>query len=201
MHAYLVTGNNQELVQERVRELVSKLKVQRLNFSIQKIIDTRELNKFTNLALNEKTAIVIENFDGAGEEAQNAFLKNLEEPQENLIYILTARNEESVLPTIASRCQIVETGNAGLTIGESERKKIEKFLAKSVGEKLKETSGITKREDAILFIKEILVILHERFNNDPNLLHSVELTSQTLRNLELNGNVQIQLTNLVANSN
>lgn len=38
-------------------------------------------------------------------EASNAFLKVLEEPPENTIFILTSEFPESILPTIRSRCQ------------------------------------------------------------------------------------------------
>ncbi|MCI9129252.1 MAG: DNA polymerase III subunit [Eggerthellaceae bacterium] len=37
----------------------------------------------------------------------NAFLKTLEEPPENVVFLLLGRTRESVLPTISSRCQIV----------------------------------------------------------------------------------------------
>lgn len=37
----------------------------------------------------------------------NAFLKTLEEPPDDVVFILLGRTRESVLPTIASRCQIV----------------------------------------------------------------------------------------------
>ena len=37
----------------------------------------------------------------------NAFLKTLEEPPGNVVFILLGRTRDSVLPTIASRCQVV----------------------------------------------------------------------------------------------
>src|SRR5690625_7732943 len=38
-------------------------------------------------------------------EAVNAFLKLLEEPSENVMFILTSSRPEQLLPTIVSRCQ------------------------------------------------------------------------------------------------
>ncbi len=200
MHAYLITGNNQNLIQEQIEKLVKDLKVRKLGFELKKIADVRELAKFTNLSLNEKSAIVLENFDQVTADAQNAFLKNLEEPQENLIYILTARSQDSVLPTIASRCQIIELTNTADQLDSETTKKIAGFIGKSVGEKLVITSKITKREDALQFIKEIEIYLSNEFKKNPSLIYSVEVADQTLRNLEQNGNVQIQLTNFVVNS-
>lgn len=201
MHAYLVVGNNQNSVEGKILELTKKLNVKRFDFSVQKISDVRELNKFTNLSLTEKTAIIIKNFDGAGEEAQNAFLKNLEEPQENLSYILTAKNEDSVLPTIASRCTLMEVESSRLEVGMEVEVRIMEFVNASPGEKLQITSKITKRDEAIDFVKDVLIVLHEKFKNDPELLPTIEAAANTLRNLELNGNVQIQLTNFIVNSN
>jgi len=40
-------------------------------------------------------------------ESANAFLKTLEEPPDNVVIVLLARTYDSVLPTIASRCQVV----------------------------------------------------------------------------------------------
>lgn len=40
-------------------------------------------------------------------ESANAFLKTLEEPPDNVVIILMTRSYDAVMPTIASRCQIV----------------------------------------------------------------------------------------------
>ena len=54
-----------------------------------------------------KTIIVITNIEKMRKEAANAFLKLLEEPSENLVFILTTDHIHSLLPTITSRCQII----------------------------------------------------------------------------------------------
>lgn len=46
-------------------------------------------------------------FDEANQNAQNALLKTLEEPPENVKMILTASMENALLPTILSRCEII----------------------------------------------------------------------------------------------
>lgn len=45
-------------------------------------------------------------------EAQNAFLKSIEEPPENTHIILVATTQHALLPTVRSRCTIVTTHNA-----------------------------------------------------------------------------------------
>jgi DNA polymerase-3 subunit delta' len=46
-------------------------------------------------------------FQRASEEASNALLKTLEEPSEKVILLLTANNQETLLPTIVSRCEVI----------------------------------------------------------------------------------------------
>jgi len=55
----------------------------------------------------EKTVIIISNIEQMRKQSANAFLKLLEEPSEDLIFILTTDNQEALLPTIISRCQLI----------------------------------------------------------------------------------------------
>ena len=50
---------------------------------------------------------IVDRADLLGTSAANAFLKTLEEPPADVVLILLGRTRESVLPTIASRCQVV----------------------------------------------------------------------------------------------
>lgn len=50
---------------------------------------------------------IIRGAERMGREAANAFLKTLEEPPSNTVFILTADNERSLLPTIISRTRSV----------------------------------------------------------------------------------------------
>ena len=45
------------------------------------------------------------------QQAQNAFLKTLEEPPSDTVFFLLAENTNTLLPTILSRCQIFRIGN------------------------------------------------------------------------------------------
>jgi len=51
---------------------------------------------------------IINNFDQSTEEAQNKLLKVLEEPPQNVYFLLSAKSEERVLPTIRSRCDKIK---------------------------------------------------------------------------------------------
>lgn len=197
MHAYLVTGYNQEQNSLEVEKLIKKLKAKKIDFEVTKIADIRELGRFTNLKVGERTVIVLKNFDVATEAAQNAFLKNLEEPQADLYYILTAKNEESVLPTIASRCQIINPSGIKHQIPKEVTDQTKKFINSSPGEKLITTSKINKRPEAIEFIQNLVAGSHQLTLKNPEIVPFLEATTQTLAALEANGNVQLQLTSFV----
>ncbi len=65
-----------------------------------------------NLKPNEGqySIVIIKDIDTMRKEAANAFLKLLEEPPENVIFLLTASKTEQLLPTIISRCQHIRLG-------------------------------------------------------------------------------------------
>lgn len=65
----------------------------------------RELYKATRTKRDERQVIIIEQAESMSLEAENAFLKLLEEPHEGLHFILTALQREALLPTIVSRVQ------------------------------------------------------------------------------------------------
>lgn len=66
-----------------------------------------EIRPKTVLKPNEgrRTIMVLTEIDTMRKEAANAFLKLLEEPSGNVMFILTADKTDQLLPTIMSRCQ------------------------------------------------------------------------------------------------
>lgn len=73
------------------------------------IAQIRELASDISLApiLASRKVYILDRADLLGHSASNAFLKTLEEPPEDVVIILMARTRDSVLATIASRCQVV----------------------------------------------------------------------------------------------
>ena len=69
----------------------------------------REFERQISLSTREgmlKIGIIVE-AECLGEEAQNAFLKTLEEPPDQTMLLLLTVNSRKLLPTIRSRCQLV----------------------------------------------------------------------------------------------
>ena len=76
---------------------------------VLKVDQIRELQHRLALApyeANYKIALLLR-FEEAHPSASNALLKTLEEPPTRVILLLTAQSTESVLPTIASRCEVI----------------------------------------------------------------------------------------------
>lgn len=74
-----------------------------------KIEQIREIQHRLSLLPYESTyrIAIFLRFDEASQQAMNALLKTLEEPPAHVILLLTALNEELLLPTIRSRCEIL----------------------------------------------------------------------------------------------
>lgn len=199
MHAYLITGNSQEGREKRLKALTKDLGLTPMEFPLVKIEDVRVLGSFVNLSLKEPTAIIVKGVDTATIAAQNAFLKNLEEPQEKLTYILTAASPQGVLPTILSRCQVIAAGGST----KVDFSQTLEFIKMSPGEKLAVVDKIRSREDAIIFTENFVLSCHELLLKTKE-KHSVlakflKVGTLTLSRLKANGNVTLQLTNMVVN--
>jgi len=191
MHAFILIGNNSEELSAETRELAKKLKARILEFPLKKIEDTRSLNNLIRLSLTEPTMIVSENIHEATTEALNAFLKNIEEPQENLYFALTAPSVRKVLPTIVSRCQVISLSSKKLV---TESEKINQFLEAKTGQRLAFFDKIRDRKEAIDLLEELIFYLHKKGE-----LANMEILLKTLSGLKANGNVNLQLSDLAIN--
>lgn len=198
MHAYLLVGREMEKGQASIINLAKKLQAKIMEFPLLKIGDVRNLNNLIRLSFKEPTLVVCKNIHEAGEEALNAFLKNLEEPQDNIYFALTAPSARKVLPTIVSRCQIIKViSRQPSTVNNQE---IEDFLKMSVGQKLSYTDKIKDRIKAIEFAENMVNFVHRSLHEN-RLKYSVgaeyvRLALKTLSRLKANGNVNLQLSNL-----
>ena len=151
MHAFLLIGQNQESLEKKAREISNKLNSVFMPYTVEKIADVRNLIHLTNLKLS-KTTLFVKDINLATTESLNAFLKNLEEAQENLSIILTATNVEAVLPTIVSRVQIIRIENKLEVNSEIART----FLDSEDWQRLEEVKKVKGRDEALIFIEELI---------------------------------------------
>jgi len=65
-------------------------------------------SQFANLEPSQVRVVVLLNFETASIPAQNAMLKLIEEPPANTLLLLPVAQIQHILPTIRSRCQLLE---------------------------------------------------------------------------------------------
>ncbi len=117
--------------------------------------------------------IVIEDAQLLTPEAQNALLKVLEEPPAHTFIILGTETKETLLPTILSRCQMIELEEKKKELSDKTVEEINAFLTElpnlSIGDKLKHAERLAKdKEKALLWIENFILVLRE------NMLQNLE---------------------------
>lgn len=111
-------------------------------------------------------AIVIQDAQLLTTEAQNALLKSLEEPPEHTIIILSSDSKEPLLPTILSRCQIIEIQEKPTALTEKEKEEFQSFLKNisnmPAGELLKKAEALAKdKQKAVFWIEKLILVARE----------------------------------------
>ena len=199
MHAYLLIGQTTDNFQQTTQDLAKNLHAKTMEFPLVKIGDVRSLNNLIRLSFDEPTLVICRNIHEAGEEALNAFLKNLEEPQENIYFALTAPSTRKVLPTIVSRCEVVrvQSNNSDNQMGDAKE-----FMGLTTGKKLAYIDKIKDRDKAIELAESLVNFLHSSLHEN-GVKYSIqaanlETATKTLSGLKANGNVNLQLSNFVS---
>lgn len=83
------------------------------------IDSVRGLYATTRSTRRDRQVIVIDDADSMSSEAQNALLKLLEEPVQNVHFILTTHKPSKLLPTISSRAQYIDVLPIGREASDS----------------------------------------------------------------------------------
>jgi len=114
---------------------------------------------------------IIGEADRFNAESANAFLKTLEEPPDDVVIILLTRSYEMVLPTIASRCQVVRFRPVPPSVAEAllvERLGVDATQARAA---LAASGGVVPRAEELL--------------RSPGRLAAREMCLETLKRLPL----------------
>ncbi len=141
------------------------------SLGIEKIRSCKDVLSRTSLG-GGKRIIIIEHADTLTQEASNALLKILEEPDSTTYFILTAGNEYQILATILSRCQRISLYSASEKLSPDSNYELLTSLlfSRALADQLEEAKNIT---DEDLFTLE--QVLHNEFSQDQNKnLHIVE---------------------------
>jgi DNA polymerase III delta prime subunit len=146
---------------------------------------------------SSKKIVVIEDAQLLTPEAQNALLKVLEEPPANTIIIVGTETKETLLPTILSRCQLIELEEEKRKLSDKTIEEMNLFLTGladlSIGDKLKHAEKLAKDKDkAIKWIENLIFVLREK------MLYSVRHSRES-GNLEIPDQVRNDNVNLTEN--
>ncbi|MCJ7740552.1 hypothetical protein MUP32_04535 [Candidatus Microgenomates bacterium] len=196
MQTFLVISSDDKFITGEVEKLKKKYAISA--FNLHEIIpspsigieEVRNIQKiFIVKPYGEKNRLVIlREMEKATIEAQNALLKILEEPPNDTYLLLTCGNKENLLPTILSRCQLINQINAASDLSNFE--KTEKFL-KSI---FPSTSGkriiliqetVKTKEEGIGLLADIINFLEKSLHRPPkewpvNLKETAQCLSKTL---------------------
>jgi len=191
MHAYIIVSKFPDELYADIEKHLDLKSYKLVPFELKSISDSRSLIAFLKLSLPEKTAIVIKNFEEATEECSNSLLKTLEEPQENLIFLIHTKNENLILPTIKSRCKILRITKPS---GSKDLSDIKDFFEMRLFDKYSFLNKM-KREDAQIFSGRMIEFLVADFKRLPKggCAKTLENAIILKKNLQANGNTNLQL--------
>lgn len=176
------------------------------------IEEIRNLQKkiFLKPLQSETKAVILEAFYGMTVDSQNAFLKVLEEPPANTIIMILVSSIDFVLPTILSRCTLINLGKVKQMskeeIGDN-LKNIQELQSGGMGNALVLAQKNSKdRETALQFLEGLIISCHQALENKNSDFSAAEL-GNILKRLQkthtiiksTNVNVRLALENLFLN--
>ena len=108
--------NGFKLIEEESHPQVQVIKGSGVSGQI-KVESVREINSNVNFSSigGEKRVVIIQNCENFNTNSANALLKNLEEPKDDITYILTTTDVSKILSTIRSRCQMYALSQPSLS--------------------------------------------------------------------------------------
>lgn len=169
------------------------------------IDQVREIISFVNLTASQGggKAVIIKEAQTMTPEAQNAALKTLEEPPANVLLILTSPSAEHLLPTIVSRCQIINLGLPAINLGEPDSSPEIFELKEALSQGLAACLSLAEKyssskESCLKWLSLVIMIWRHYFLKNPaspeikKLLSAVRLAERARKLIE--GNINTRLT-------
>lgn len=190
MHSYLITGPDNQIRRIQADKLLEELAIDPLERTIlakpesgsksdsktKQSIGIEEIKQLQKQLLlkpirGDKKAIIISDAQSLTTEAQNALLKVLEEPPVHTVFILLSSSEETLLPTVLSRCTIIALPKKLPDISQEEKElllticneigKMSPAQALSYAEKLSKD-----KESAALWLEKLIVVARSSLIKD-----------------------------------
>jgi len=154
---------------------------------------------------------VIISADKMTTEAQNALLKTLEEPPKNTFLILTSVSPTRLLPTIISRCQVIELAQKDRPLINKD--KVRKIMSVNLIKRFEMMEEIVKQKNKtkvnedvndlieilLTYFRKQLLKSHKDSKDIQNIFDIIELIETTRLAIDSNVNLRLALENLMIN--
>lgn len=162
----------------------------------------RAIEKFIITEPKNKRLFIINQFDKATLEAQNAFLKTLEERTNNNQFLLIVNNKNHLLPTIKSRCRLINLDKEKTSFQLN--KEIADLINQTIGSKnyrfLKVTLKYSTKDKGLQLIDQVIFYFWQKLKADQG-KQAIIIIKECFRLKELieknNLNPQLALDNLL----
>lgn len=130
------------------------------------IEQARKIKEFFSLKPHsfKGKAVVLEDASKLTEEAQNSLLKTLEEMPGQSLFILAARSEADLLPTVLSRCQIIKVEADSQNQAATPGVEIEKLMQLDVAGRFE---YIEKLKDRPQLLHELVAFFRNKMLENP----------------------------------
>lgn len=213
MQSFLVTAKDKNKASSYISDFLKEKEIYRIDADWKLyegqmgIEDIRNIKKKILLKpFRGKTkAVIIQAYANITTEAQHALLKVLEEPPANTIIIISTQKKELLLPTIISRCKIIELKEDNLILSSEEHAQYLNVLVslsqKGIGYKLKVAQDIARdKDETVLWLEKMTILVREKLienYNDPKYFNFLRLLSEIHTIIKsTNVNQRIALENL-----
>ena len=167
------------------------------------IEQVRVFTSLSNSKEKKQRFFIVENAEKMNEAAQNAFLKNLEEPKDNNHYLLLVKNLSMLLPTIRSRANIYiqkidNPLEKPIEVDEKIKKLAKELITARPADLLKISTEISgkktnSRDFALSVIGTAIEILYKSFFKTKNekFLKKLPNLLELYSNIENNGHIKL----------
>jgi len=230
MQSFLITGGNEQTRLKKAEELIGRkisnlendpdfilLQAEENSIGIEEIRNLQKKLTLKPFSGNQKICLIIE-AQNLTFEAQNSFLKTLEEPPKDTQILLSLPEASLLIPTVVSRCQLINLSQKIEEINNVEKEIIADFFLKIIsltsGQRLKEIEKedfIKDRALAINLVDRLTLLIRTAMllgkyfsskNQSLNLSNSqyldiLQLLTSTKSRLSSNCNVRLVVENFL----
>ncbi|HRN86497.1 MAG TPA: hypothetical protein PKU78_01180 [Candidatus Dojkabacteria bacterium] len=214
--SYIISSSRADFISETIDSLCSSLQIKDINADFYHVepadkkqsigIDqTRKLKEWFKVKpySSPNKFAVIQNAELLTVQAQNSILKLLEEPNANCFLALTLSNPSYLLPTVLSRCEIIQDTTISQSIEGTDFMKISRTQQfKLIDEIMSEKNLIEQNRSIQKFLLNLLTTLQKELeadHSDTKLKQNIALIEQTSIMISGNTSKRLALENMVIN--